>query len=165
MTFPQKYKNLEFLSPLANSMTQKEPASRPLASEALKQFEGITGKLPIHVVKWKLKNVKSHRIVHLYRNFTSLGPVCIAYVKCLLRMFIFTLSKKHRGLICVHRVIVDSTISCPTSCSFSDETLARMNYLCRPVIRCLPATTAVLDVSLVHCTDEPDSISQPCSEI
>lgn len=64
-------------------MTQKEPASRPLASEALKQLEDISGKLPIHVVKWKVKKVKSHRLVHLYRNLTSLGPVCIAYAKWL----------------------------------------------------------------------------------
>lgn len=56
------------LSPLATSMTHLEPASRPLASEALKQFEDIFGKLPIHVVKWKLKKVKSHRI-NLVRTF------------------------------------------------------------------------------------------------
>lgn len=110
------YKNMEFLTPLANSMTQKEPTARPSAAEALRQFEDISGKLSIHVVKWKVKKVKSHRVIQLYRNLTSLGPVCIAYVNWLsskLSTYFFI-----EGTLLNHlrtRTVVEGTIVCPTS--------------------------------------------------
>lgn len=64
-------------------MTQLNPEARPTAVEAFQMFEEIAKRQPIHVVKWKLKRVKTHRLVHLYQNCVSVGVVSAAYIRWL----------------------------------------------------------------------------------
>lgn len=78
------------MKPLIESMTKKDPKSRPTAVEALKQFEEIARRQPIHVVHWKLKSVESNWIIHAYQNIISLGAVNTAYAKRLIGMCSFS---------------------------------------------------------------------------
>lgn len=70
-------------------MTRKDPKSRPTAAEALRQFEGIAKRQPIHVVQWKLKSVESNRIVHAYQDIKSLGIVSAVYARKFLSGYIY----------------------------------------------------------------------------
>lgn len=65
------------------AMTQLDPEARPTAVEALQMFEEISNRQPIHVIKWKLKRVKTHRLVHLFQNCVSVGAVSAAYIRWL----------------------------------------------------------------------------------
>lgn len=65
------------------AMTKLDPEARPTAVEALQMFEEIAKRQPIHVVKWKLKRVKTHRLVHMYQNCVSVGAVSAAYLRWL----------------------------------------------------------------------------------
>lgn len=78
------------VKPLIESMTKKDPKSRPTAVEALKQFEEIARRQPIHVVQWKLKSVESNWIIHAYQNIISLGAVNTAYAKRVIGMCSFS---------------------------------------------------------------------------
>ncbi|TDL17193.1 hypothetical protein BD410DRAFT_581799 [Rickenella mellea] len=51
-----KYPNLQFLLPLASSMTRENPKSRPSAEEALRQFYELTSNQPWISRKWRLQS-------------------------------------------------------------------------------------------------------------
>ena len=51
----QKYNNVGFLLPIVNAMTQHDPAERPDAAEALRQWRLARRSLPFVQRRWRLR--------------------------------------------------------------------------------------------------------------
>lgn len=51
----QKYNNIGFLLPIVNKMTQHDPASRPNAAEALRQWQLARREVPYVQRCWRLR--------------------------------------------------------------------------------------------------------------
>lgn len=77
----KQYKGLNFMLPLVESMTLKRPYSRPTAADALKQLDNLVEQQPMHVIKWRIKQVGFDRYDNLFSDLASLGPVGMAYLK------------------------------------------------------------------------------------
>ena len=64
-------------------MTRTDPKTRPTAKQAFERFNDIVSRQPLHVIYWKAKRAKSHRITHMYQNVISLGTAGVAYAQWL----------------------------------------------------------------------------------
>lgn len=77
----KQYKGLNTMLPLVESMTLKRPNSRPTAADALKQLDNLVEQQPMHVIKWRIKQVGFDRYDNFLSDLASLGPVGMAYLK------------------------------------------------------------------------------------
>ncbi|KAI0088667.1 hypothetical protein BDY19DRAFT_891112 [Irpex rosettiformis] len=69
----EKYKNLEFLKPLIQSMTAEDPAARPSASDAYEHWTRIRGQLSMVQRAWRLKSRSEGTSVGLFLDaFTTI---------------------------------------------------------------------------------------------
>ncbi|OCB92166.1 hypothetical protein A7U60_g458 [Sanghuangporus baumii] len=68
--FIEKYSNVQFLMPLVESMTRKDPSERPKADEALNQLEDIISQRSKASLRWRLVTYNIGRVSHFFINFT-----------------------------------------------------------------------------------------------
>ena len=55
------FKNIDFLSPLANTMTSEKPEDRPTADDALKQLQTIISTLGFFALRHRLVKTKDEK--------------------------------------------------------------------------------------------------------
>ncbi|OJT09375.1 hypothetical protein TRAPUB_14157 [Trametes pubescens] len=71
--FCDKYSNLAMLEPLMSRMVHQDPARRPTAAEAHKQFQAIRRSVSFMNRCWSLQPRDSYLLVTAFRHTYSLG--------------------------------------------------------------------------------------------
>ncbi|THH00585.1 hypothetical protein EW145_g7052 [Phellinidium pouzarii] len=71
--FLRKYKNLEFLRPLVDAMTQKDPKARPTASEAFTQFKSLSLPRWGPALRWRLQERDETGLSRFYDDTFALA--------------------------------------------------------------------------------------------
>lgn len=74
-TFTQKYRNLSMLDPLVEKMTARDPALRPTAEEALREWQAVQENTPMLTSVWRLQPVDEGTLVGAVRD--TLHPVSV----------------------------------------------------------------------------------------
>ncbi|KAL5513740.1 hypothetical protein ACEPAH_4140 [Sanghuangporus vaninii] len=64
--FIEKYLNVQFLTPLVESMTRKDPSERPKADDALKQLDDIISQCSKSSLRWRLIENNTGRVSHFF---------------------------------------------------------------------------------------------------
>lgn len=80
------YKNIDFLSPLADAMTATDPSERPTAAEALKRFKTIVSSQSYFTLRHRLvgaKDTKDSKSV-MFQNVGILMNAALYPVKVVL---------------------------------------------------------------------------------
>lgn len=65
-------------------MTQKEPAKRPTAQEALKSFEGLVEAVPHYKLRWRLQERNASRMSVFLRDAGSVKDICFTSIRNIL---------------------------------------------------------------------------------
>ncbi|TFY75607.1 hypothetical protein EWM64_g8404 [Hericium alpestre] len=73
--FYDDFSNMEFLAPLIESMTREDPAQRPTAAEALRQWTAIRKRISIFSLLWRLKRRNEGRIASVVADAKDLPHV------------------------------------------------------------------------------------------
>lgn len=77
----QKYSNLTMLEPLMNQMVHQDPARRPTAAEAHRQFRAIRRDVPSLYQYWSLQPRDSSLVVRVFQHTYSLVSTHILHCR------------------------------------------------------------------------------------
>ncbi|TFY74874.1 hypothetical protein EWM64_g9137 [Hericium alpestre] len=73
--FYEHFSNLEFLAPMIDCMTRDDPAQRPTAAEALRQWTAIRKRISMLSLLWRLKRRNEGRIASIVADAQDLPHV------------------------------------------------------------------------------------------
>ncbi|THH03971.1 hypothetical protein EW145_g5861, partial [Phellinidium pouzarii] len=82
--FLKKYKNLEFLRPLVDAMTQKDPKARPSASEAFAQFKSLSLPRWGPALRWRLQERDETGLSRFYDDTFALAREGVYVVRSII---------------------------------------------------------------------------------
>ncbi|KAL5513749.1 hypothetical protein ACEPAH_4149 [Sanghuangporus vaninii] len=85
--FLEKYSNVQFLIPLVESMTRKDPSQRPKADEALRQLEELVSQRSEFSLRWRLLKPDVGRISRHWITVECSGREVAIMVRRLARKF------------------------------------------------------------------------------
>ncbi|EJC99800.1 uncharacterized protein FOMMEDRAFT_127984 [Fomitiporia mediterranea MF3/22] len=91
-----KFTNIQFLTPLVESMTQQVPEKRPSSADALKQFNELVSDIPGYARRWVLKDVGGGKLTSVIQDAGSVRRECFYILKSLLgspRRFLFSTAR------------------------------------------------------------------------
>ncbi|KAL5513743.1 hypothetical protein ACEPAH_4143 [Sanghuangporus vaninii] len=71
--FVAKYTNMQFITPLADIMTQEEPTKRPSASEALEQYMELVSSFSAYYRRQRLKEAGNGKLDSFLHDIRSFG--------------------------------------------------------------------------------------------
>ena len=73
LIFLQEYKNLDFLEPLIDEMTDQNWVTRCSSDHALERFNAIISEQSWYSLRWRLKKRESGKVTHFFQDVGSIS--------------------------------------------------------------------------------------------